>query len=974
MTTQNNNTWHPQALRQSLFGGVGAHFTWLTMLVLLGALLLISGLNLQREQTRVHEELLSKGELLGHFVATISPEAIYSYDLKSLNDFSKEISLHNEIVYSVVVDPHQQALTSFLDEKNVYIQNIKKSHPQAPPAFIVEQLQQRQDIIHLISDITHHTEHLGEVWIGISTQHSAQRLKQAALEQLGLNFLLIACISIGVLVIFRVKVLNPIHHLIHATHCVSAGQFEHFIDIKTRDEFGSLAESFNFMMQAVQQNNESFTHMIEMLQVSIMEKDQALFDASEQNWLNEGIRLFVDATHSCFEIKPLAQSAVDNLSQRLELQVANAYLFEGSDLHNIASSQTVIKSDIYIEVHEYALLETIQEQKQAVLYQDQHLFSQVKHLQQQRMPWVYYLPLLLHNKAVGLFELAFTERPKQIYLGFLQYVANHLAISIYASQQQQQTQQALQITQEKTRQLEQKSLELRLAMEDTERATKAKSVFLANMSHELRTPLNAILGFSEMLAEDLEEDGADEEMLSDMRKIHRAGQNLLSLVNDVLDISKIESGRMDLYIEMIDVEKLLTDITNTITPLVEKNHCTLTVEKAETLDAFYADQPKIRQILLNLLSNAIKFGADAEITLSISKLDTNFMEFRIKDRGIGISPEQIDKLFKAFTQADASTTRKYGGTGLGLTICKEFSEMMGGKIWVESQLGEGSCFIVQIPTHVQKKEDDKHHEKIHLAQKNLKHLNLNPIKEHGVILVVDDDHEMREVLSKHLKKLGYHPLSAASGQEALSMAHKLRPDAITLDVMMPEMDGWTVLKQLKAEEELRHIPVIMVSMLEEKQKGYALGATEYMVKPIEREQLAHVLRKYQEDADPLVMLVEDDETTRDMMSNMLERIECNVITAENGKIALQRLQQHQPDVILLDLMMPEMSGLEFAQVMHQHPKWHSIPIIVLTAKELTPEDRQQLDGCVEIIYQKGSYQRVDLLQQIESRLALALQH
>lgn len=970
--------WQKKGLHRRIVHGVGTHFALLMSSVLMLSFLLITGLSLKYQQERVYAGLQEKGQLLGQFVAMISPEAIYSYDFASLNDFTKELALHKEVAYSLVIGPEGNALTSFLDQENPLIQEIQKEHFNITTIKTLELLKQHDDIIHLSFPIKDEGLRLGEVWIGISTKHSTELLKSEMFWQFWLNLGIIVCISLGILVIFRFKILRPIHALMRATHKVSSGDFDHFIEIKANDEFGSLANSFNFMIQAVQQNNENFNHMIEMLKVSMNEKELAFAKAEEQNWLNEGIRLFVEETRNTQNIKNLSDKSVENLTKRLDLLAATLFLYEGSDLHKVASSIDLGDDETdYINFQDYATLEPIKNYKQPLLSQEQALLGQEQTPDIPLMPWVYYMPLAPQDKLHGLLELAFSERPSSIQLAFLQHVSEHLAISIYAAQQQTQTQQALQLTQEKTHQLEQTSTELRIAMAETERATKAKSVFLANMSHELRTPLNAILGFSEMILEDLEEAGVDEEMLADVQKIHRAGQSLLALVNDVLDISKIESGKMDVYVESINISALLNDVINTVTPLAEKNHCPLQLEQDESLTStnFYADFTKVRQILLNLMSNAIKFGENGKIVLQVKYRD-NYFEFYVKDNGIGISADKLHTLFQAFTQADSSTTRKYGGTGLGLTICKEFAELMGGSIEVESEVGKGSCFIVKIPAHVETIATEKTPNsgtKSGSGQTDLSNFKMTHIKEHGIVLVVDDDHEMRELLAEHLDKLGYRPVTAASGEEALSMVHKLKPDAITLDVMMPDMDGWEVLAQLKADEALMQIPVIMLSIIEDKAKGYALGATEYLIKPIDREHLATVLSKYRENAEPLVMLVEDDETTRNMMINMLERIECNVISAENGKIALQRLQQHQPDIILLDLMMPEMSGLEFAQILHNHPYWHQIPIIVLTAKDLTPEDRQQLSGCVELIYQKGNFRRVDLLTQIQQRLASALQ-
>jgi CheY-like chemotaxis protein len=332
-----------------------------------------------------------------------------------------------------------------------------------------------------------------------------------------------------------------------------------------------------------------------------------------------------------------------------------------------------------------------------------------------------------------------------------------------------------------------------------------------------------------------------------------------------------------------------------------------------------------------------------------------------------MTSEQINKLFQAFTQADASTTRKYGGTGLGLAITKKFTEMMGGNIEVESEFGKGSTFTVYLPVYIEVTETK-------LPGKTpLSPLALQKLKreENGIILIIDDDMVVRDLLCGYLSKIGYQVATAGGGEEGLRLAKKLHPHAITLDVMMPDMDGWSVLSQLKADAELSDIPVIVLSIIEEKDRGYSLGAAEYLLKPITRKQLATVLRKYESGKRPCVMIVDDDQVTRNMVAEMLEQLGCKIITVENGREGLACLEVEQPDLILLDLMMPEMNGFEFAMHLHDHEMWKSIPIVVLTAKEITAEDRAQLNGCVETIFQKGAYTRDELLSEVHSLVKLA---
>ena len=508
--------------------------------------------------------------------------------------------------------------------------------------------------------------------------------------------------------------------------------------------------------------------------------------------------------------------------------------------------------------------------------------------------------------------------------------------------------------------------ELRTAKEAAEVASKAKSQFLANMSHELRTPLNAVILYSELLQEEAT-DLEVEEFIPDLEKIRAAGKHLLALVNGVLDLSKIEAGKMELYLETFDVAEIIRDVSATVQPLVQTKNNTLEVHCAADIGPMYADLTKVRQILFNLLSNASKFTERGLIALDVSREKSATGEqitFRVFDTGIGMTAEQMERLFQPFNQADASTTRKYGGTGLGLAIARRFCEMMGGEITVTSEPGQGTTFRVRLPAR--------------MAAQSETAAAVVPAAgaAAGTVLVVDDDAGVRGFLSRFLAAEGFRALLAADGKEGLRLAQAERPDLILLDVIMPRMDGWAVLTALKADPALADIPVILLTIADDSNMGYLLGASEYLTKPVDTGRLTSLLERYRgEQAPRPVLVVEDDPATRQVLGRALAKDGWPVIEAENGRAGLERLTEVEPAAILLDLMMPEMDGFEFLAELRQQEKWRAIPVVVLTARDLSAQERLRLRGQVERILQKGASSREELLREVravlDGRLATA---
>ncbi len=470
--------------------------------------------------------------------------------------------------------------------------------------------------------------------------------------------------------------------------------------------------------------------------------------------------------------------------------------------------------------------------------------------------------IVLGISVVG-FPLGFEVHPESSLPTALFCIVGILTVTTifgyYGHLQTKRVRQAKNVLSERNQQIEEQNRAIEQARraaleakEAAEAANQSKSVFLANMSHELRTPLNAIIGYSEMLEEDAQASG-QKEFVSDLQKIRFSGKHLLGLINDVLDLSKVEAGKMKLFLETFEVASLIEEVVATARPLVEKNGNRLDVRCAGDVGQIREDVTKVRQVLLNLLSNAAKFTEKGIVSLQVSResdVTGSWVVFRVRDTGIGMTPEQTAKLFQAFTQADGSTMRKYGGTGLGLALSRKFCVMMGGDINVESAPGKGSTFVVRLPGDIENYDGEATSIRLRLPGRRREES-----REAGVaaptgktLLVIDEDPAVRQLMERIASREGYRLVTAASGEEGLKLVREVRPDIITLEVVMPGIDGWTVLKSLKSDPELTNIPVVMVSISDDRDRGLAMGAADYLVKPVDRDRLAGILAAHRSGA------------------------------------------------------------------------------------------------------------------------------
>jgi signal transduction histidine kinase/CheY-like chemotaxis protein len=727
------------------------------------------------------------------------------------------------------------------------------------------------------------------------------------------------------------RMVGPIRALQLGAARIGGGDLSQRISVKTGDELEGLADQFNDMAGRLQESYAGLEEKVE-------QRTGELSEALEQQTAAAEVQRLIMRTPG--ELGPVFDLIVNSVVRVCDAKTCMLLLYQGTRFRTVASAGLPAAAvDRYVTNPRQpspTALARMAETRNTVHVLDARASEAYLNREDYRVATVELLgartflnvPLFRDNEIVGYIGIyrdevrAFDERQ----IAWVENLADHAAIAI-----------------ENARLLN----ELHAKTAALELASQHKSQFLANMSHELRTPLNAIIGLTEMLFSNAARFGT-EKASEPLRRVHRAGTHLLSLINQVLDLSKIEAGKLDLAPERVNLALLIDDVIGTARQLAEQNRNRLSVRVPEQLGSLLVDPTRLRQILLNLLSNACKFTKGGDVTLSASRLNVaarSWVELVVADTGIGMTAEQQERLFEDFTQADTSTARRFGGTGLGLAITRRLARMMGGDVIVASEAGKGSIFTIRLP--VTGDGDDTAPE------------------EGDCILVIDDDPTARELIAEQLTGEGFAVATAAGGLEGIRRARELKPLAITLDVMMPDLDGWSVLAALRQDPQLAEIPVIMVTILDEQRRGMALGVAGYLTKPIDRERLRAVVRRLRTPARPArVLLVDDDELQRRRLAHWLEAEQWSVDEATSGRAALARIAAAPPDVILLDLMMPEMDGFALVAALQADALGCDIPVIVITAHDLSEQDRARLNSGIETVLVKDNFKPEELVRRI----------
>ncbi|MFO7448032.1 MAG: response regulator [Ignavibacteriaceae bacterium] len=760
-------------------------------------------------------------------------------------------------------------------------------------------------------------------------------------------------LSLILTLLFTDKIRKQITLLSKATEITREGNFKNKIEIKSKDEIGQLAAAFNSMLDQLEKNEKAKNEYSEF--ITLINRNATLSEISE--------------------------AALLKIIKTGGFTVGALYVIDEGEIILTGSygtnkkQQVVENNDFFNQVIKTGEKVEIKFKENLPVVSTGSINIEIKYL--------LILPVIYNSKVIAILELGAADPLTPEAEEYLSKIQEQLAIGLTNATALVQLEklvselknlnddyqkQNVQVRKQNETlidlhlKLKEKADELEVQKQKAEESTKLKSQFLASMSHELRTPMNSILGLTELILEESTLKGKNKDRLEVVLK---SGRRLMGLINDILDLSKIEAGKMEIHPEDVYLEELIKDVETSISPLIIHKSIQLRVTRlTDTRIIINTDRGKVTQVLINLLGNAVKFTEKGFVELKISSAN-NALSFEVIDSGIGISEENQKLIFEEFRQVDGTTTRKYSGTGLGLAICKKIADLLWGDISVKSEMGKGSAFNFSIPLNfVEVKEEP--------AAPNLNIQTLIKNRRHP-ILVIDDDPEIRYTIGQYLNSKGYEVIFAEDGETGVREAVKIQPFAITLDVMLPNKDGWNILKELKENPVTRDIPVILISIMGDKNIGYGLGAFEYFVKPISSEKLLSAFNRLENLAKKRIekiVIVDDDELEFEKFKREFKNDKLRIEYIKDSEYAYNKILEVQPDLIILDLMMPKIDGISLSYKLKSSRETKHIPIIISTAKDLSEEERNSLHNIVEDITVKSKGHPLDVLKVVRDRIKM----
>jgi len=728
------------------------------------------------------------------------------------------------------------------------------------------------------------------------------------------------------------SITKPVRLLIGGTRNIMSGKFE-TIDLKRSDELGELANDFNKMSIILRDNYHrlnAYSELVTSLNTSTVEET-------------------------------VEQSSLELICHHVGASVGALYLFNEKNRSRLELVAGYGLQNQGAQVKSYALGEGIPGQcaREKKMLEVNDLpgtadFAIDTGLVTVAPRYVIAVPIAFQEEVLGTIVLGSMSPFDELKKDILTNSAPQIGIAVTNVRNVEATQKLSQEIAKKNEELNAKNIEL-------EKAYKVKSDFLSSMSHELRTPLNSIIGFTSILLSPQGDPLSDDQKKA-LEKVLRNGKHLLQLINDILDFSKIESGRMPINIETEEVESVVAGAITTVESLVRSKNLQLMQSISRDLPKLRTDVLKVKQILVNLLSNAAKFTDHGMISIRVAP-SNGMIKFEVEDTGIGIEEKNLELVFQEFQQIDSSSTRKYQGTGLGLPISRRLARMLGGDLLVKSQYGKGSVFTLLLPPEFPEELKTKFVVSVppvsppHVPVRIEKKKEETPVPDRAQILCIDDDPDVLEILRNYLIPEGYSVVTAMSGDEGIEMAAKLKPNLITLDIMMPKKDGWQVLRELKRSQETKDIPVLIHSMIDNKPLAISLGAHDVLPKPVDAQQLLSVVRKVSRSAKEFVLVVDDSEDFCETVMRMLQGDGITARCAYNGREALEIIRKDSPALILLDLLMPVMDGFQFIRELQENERWKNIPVVILSAKEITPEEQEELNKRIVEFMHKRDFSR-----------------